>query len=218
MNPSTSRAEARSKPFLRGHLHQAAFFGAVGACSVLIAVAEGSRERIAAVIYSLSLAGLYGISSLYHRPHWSDRVRPWMRRLDHSAIFVLMAGTATPLCMLGMNNDVGIKLLYCFWIAALLGILKVMFWVNSPRLVTASFYLAVGWMAAPYVPEIAAALGQQKLLLVVSGGLIYTAGAIVYALKKPDPFPKIFGYHEIFHALVIVASLLHFIVIYQLIR
>jgi hemolysin III len=206
------------KPLLRGHFHQAAFFFALGASGVLIAAAHEPRVRMAAIIYGFSLAGLFGISTIYHRPHWQPEVRSWLRRLDHSAIYVLIAGTATPVCLIGMANDTGGRLLWFIWVAAAAGIIKTLFWVNSPRMLTAALYVGIGCLTVPFVSEMEAALGWGKLSLIVLGGVIYAMGALVYATKWPNPIPSVFGYHEVFHVLVVIASLLHFIVIYQLVH
>ncbi|MDG0817880.1 hemolysin III family protein [Bdellovibrio sp. PAP01] len=207
-----------NKPLLRGHFHQAAFFIAVGACAMLISLSPNSQSLIATVIYSLSLCGLFGVSALYHRPQWSPNARMWMRRLDHSAIFILIAGTSTPICMLAIPSEGGNKLLAIIWIAAAIGVMQSLFWVKAPKWLAAILYIIMGWLAAPYMPEMKNALGMTSVMLILVGGIIYTLGAVVYATKKPDPSPKYFGYHEIFHVLVIVAAALHFVVIAALVR
>ncbi|MFN7729254.1 MAG: PAQR family membrane homeostasis protein TrhA [Bdellovibrio sp.] len=204
------------KPLLRGHFHQAAFFIAVGACSMLIANATGPLAIAATIIYSISLMGLLGISALYHRPQWQPHQRMWMRRLDHAAIFMLIAGTCTPLCLKMTPIQSGQTLLIMVWIAAGAGILQSLFWVNAPKWLAALLYIIVGWLAAPYLPELSQLIGTSGVALLMIGGVIYTIGAVVYALKKPNPFPKVFGYHEIFHLLVVIAAIFHFIVIVQI--
>lgn len=201
------------KPLLRGHFHQAAFFIALGACAMLIANATGFESILATVIYSASLMGLFGISALYHRPQWSPGPRMWMRRLDHAAIFLLIAGTCTPICLKLTPEDSGRLLLMMVWAAASVGILQSLFWVKAPKWISALMAIAVGWLAAPFLSEIRTLLGTSRMILLIIGGVIYTLGALVYALKKPNPLPKIFGYHEIFHLLVIVAAVFHFLVI-----
>jgi len=206
------------KPVLRGHFHQAAFFFAMGACAMLIAQSKNSREVLATVIYSLGVVGLFGISALYHRPTWTPRPRAWMKRLDHAAIFVMIAGTGTPLSMLAMQEGSGNKLLTIFWAAAFVGIIQSVFWVNAPKLLSAILYVIMGWLAVPYLPELQDALGTTSIVLLLVGGVIYTLGALVYAFKWPNPWPRVFGYHEIFHIMVIVAAVFHFIVIASLMR
>lgn len=207
----------KTKPLLRGYFHEAAFFIALGAGAVLVATAHEKAARMVSVVYALSLAGMFACSALYHRINWSPDARMWWRRLDHSAIFLLIAGTGTPICLLGIKEDAGDHLLWIFWGMAIAGIFKELFWAKAPKWISAIFYVIMGWAGAPYISEMAAALGPVNLTLVVSGGIIYTIGAVIYALKRPDPFPKVFGYHEIFHILVVIASLLHFIVVYQLV-
>lgn len=206
------------KPLLRGHFHQAAFFFALGACSMLVAQSKNSLEIVAVLIYSLSVITLFGVSALYHRPHWSPGPRALMRRLDHAAIFIMIAGTGTPLCLLALSEKAGKGLLTMIWLGALIGIVQSVFWVNAPKWLAAILYVGIGWLAAPYLPELTAALGFTSIALLVVGGVIYTLGALVYAFKRPNPWPAVFGYHEIFHLLVIIAAVFHFLVIAGLMR
>ncbi len=207
-----------AKPFLRGHFHQAAFFYAFGAWTVLITKTNDSTEVIAVLLYGLGLLGLLGISSLYHRIHWQPSARTWMRRLDHSAIFLLIAGTFAPICLLGMNEESGHKLLTIAFGLGALGIVQSVLWINAPKWLSAILYVAMGWLAAPYIGEFKASLGLVNVVLLLVGGVIYTLGAVIYALKKPNPYPRVFGYHEIFHILVIIAAILHFIVVASLVK
>lgn len=206
------------KPLLRGHFHLAAFFVAIGACSMLVARTHANRNLIAAIIYSLSLVGMFGVSALYHRPKWGDTARQWMKRLDHSAIYVLIAGTGTPICLLALPFSIGVMLFATIWFAAACGVLKSLFWTHSPKMVSAILYVGVGWIYVYYARSIALAVGTRSFVLLVLGGLIYTAGAVIYALKRPNPSPTYFGYHEIFHVLVIIAAAMHFMVIDSLVR
>lgn len=205
------------KPRLRGYFHQEAFFISLGACAMLIAKSSSSMAFIASFVYSLSLLLLFGVSAFYHRPHWQPRQRAIMKRLDHSAIFILIAGTFTPICLLALSSNSGLKLLIVIWSAAVAGILQSIFWVKAPKYLTALFYIAMGWQALPYLGEIKSALGLLQLALILSGGIIFTVGALFYAFKWPKLFPTTFGYHELFHLFTIVGAGLHFIVIYQLI-
>jgi hemolysin III len=207
-----------TKPLLRGHFHQAFFFLALGACLMLISNGTSARAVFSAIVYSVSLINLMGTSALYHRVHWKEFQRMWMRRLDHSAIFILIAGTVTPVCMLALSPHSGNQLLILIWSAAAFGVIQSLLWVRAPKWVSAVFYVAMGWMAAPYFSEIRTSLGMNSLILIILGGIIYTLGAVTYATKRPNPFPKVFGYHEIFHTLVIVAAVCHFLVIYRLIH
>ncbi|MBL4819204.1 MAG: hemolysin III family protein [Deltaproteobacteria bacterium] len=207
----------RVKPSLRGHFHQESFFIAIGACAVLIATTPSSQKLIAALIYSASLVSLLGISALYHRPQWGDRARVWMRRLDHAAIFILIAGTFTPIGMLALPETTGNKLLWIIWLFAVFGVLKSLFWVQSPKWFTAILCVVMGWVAFPYLPQLSSQLGADSVALIYLGGIIYTLGAVVYALKRPNPYPAVFWYHEIFHLMVAVAAACHFIVIFRLV-
>lgn len=206
------------KPLLRGHFHQAAFFFAFGACAMLIGQSRNARELTAMIIYSLSVIALFGISALYHRPQWSPGPRAFMRRLDHAAIFIMIAGTGTPLCLLALSSEAGKRLLAIIWIAAGIGIVQSVFWVQAPKWLAAILYIVMGWLAVPYLPELKAALGTTNVVLILVGGVIYTLGALVYAFKKPNPWPAVFGYHEIFHLMVVIAAVFHFLVIAGLMR
>lgn len=198
------------KPRWRGVLHQYAFFVAVGACAMLVVAADGSKERVAAAVYAFGLAGLLGTSALYHRVNWTSiRKRMWMRRLDHSMIFVLIAATATPVCLLAIDDPLRTILLLVAWGGTLAGVLLNLLWPTAPKWLSSAIYLAIGWSGAIAIPALA---GYQwtALGLLAAGGVLYTAGAIVYALGRPNPAPKVFGYHEIFHAFVVAAAALHF--------
>jgi len=205
------------KPMLRGHFHQSAFFYSLGICTLMILQTQNKKALISAIIYSISLCGLFGISALYHRPQWGPNARQWLRRIDHAAIYILIAGSATPICLMGLPPEIGQKILLMVWPAATLGILQSLFWIKAPKWVATLFYMLVGFSVVPYLPELYDALGFTKVGLILTGGLFYTIGALVYALKFPNPIPKYFGYHEIFHILVIVASAFHFYVIFGLV-
>ncbi len=207
-----------TKPLLRGHFHQAAFFFALGACVMMLSNAHNLSTFLTLLIYSLSLTGLFAVSAVYHRPTWTPNIRMWMRRLDHAAIYVLIAGTGTPLFYLSLPPETGFKLLMLTWTIATFGIFQSLFWVNAPKWVSSIFYVCAGYIVVPYFSEMRASLGTSGITLILAGGFFYTAGAIIYALKKPDPWPKVFGYHEIFHLLVIVGAIFHFIAINSLIK
>lgn len=206
------------KPWLRGHFHQAAFFLAIGACAMLIAISRDMTAVISAVVYSISQIALFGISAIYHRCNWGSHARAWMRRLDHSAIFISIAGTGTPISLLAVGGEAGQRLLVIFWSVAGLGILQSLFWVKAPKWLAALIYVGFGWLAIPYLAEISASIGNQGVFLLITGGFIYSIGALIYALKRPNPWPKTFGYHEIFHILVVIAAIFHFLMVVRLIR
>jgi hemolysin III len=205
------------KPLLRGHFHQSAFFIALGACAMLVSKSHNTLELIATLVYAFSLTGLLGISTLYHRPNWSPERRKWMRRLDHSAIYILIAGTSTPICLLLLPAPTGMKMLELVWGAALFGILQSLFWVEAPKWISSLLYIIVGCLVIPFLSELRLVLSTTDLIFLFSGGFVYILGAIIYALKKPNPFPKYFGHHEIFHLLVIAGAFFHFLVINRLV-
>ena len=201
------------KPRMRGVLHQYAFFVSLVLGAAVVILAPDGKARIAASIYVFSVSGLLGTSALYHRLTWQPRARAWMRRLDHSMIFVLIAGTYTPFALLVLHGSLSRAILIVVWAGALGGIVLNMLWTTAPKWLSASVYLALGWVAVVAMPDIARELGAVAVALVAGGGLLYTAGAIVYAAQRPDPAPRVFGYHEIFHALVVVAAAAHFAVV-----
>ncbi len=207
-----------SKPRLRGVLHQWAALAALAAGSVLTAMAPNGRAAVGSGVFALSLVALFTVSATYHRPTWGAIGRKWMRRLDHSAIFLLIAGTYTPLCLLALEPQDGTRLLAVVWAAAGLGILQSIFWVNAPKLVTALLGVLVGWSVVPWFGAVSRALSAVELALIVAGGVLYTAGAVAYASKRPNPKPGVFGYHEVFHALTIAAGALHFAVVVMLVK
>jgi hemolysin III len=214
---STPAAEPRTKPLLRGVSHEIAAGIALAGLVALVLLAPGPRARFAGAVYGASLVALFAVSALYHRPTWSPRARLWMRRLDHSAIFLLIAGTYTPLCLL-LGDGRSRALLAVVWAGAGLGIVRALVWPRAPRAVATALYLLLGWAAVPLVPAIARTLGMGPLLLLAAGGLLYSVGGIIYATRRPDPFPRVFGYHEIFHALVIAAAGLQFAVVAVAVR
>ena len=206
-----------TKPLLRGVSHEGAAIVALLACAALVREAPTTRALAGALTYGLSLVALFGASALYHRPTWSARPRRIMRRVDHSAIFLLIAGTYTPLCLL-LGGREGLVLLAVVWGGALLGIVRCVLWVDAPRWLGAAIYLLLGWAILPVLPDVRAAVGTSGLLLLAAGGVAYSVGAVVYATRWPDPSPKVFGYHEVFHALVIAAAACHFAVVLRVIR
>jgi hemolysin III len=202
------------KPRLRGVLHQWAFFVAVVAGTVLVVVAPPGRATLATAIYAATVVGLFGVSALYHRINWSSAAaRRWMRRLDHSMIFLLIAGTYTPFALLALHGTLATAILVVVWAGAVGGIVLNLIWVDAPKWVTALVYVALGWVAVIAFPSLFDELGVTATMLVAAGGVLYTLGAVVYALRRPDPVPAVFGYHEIFHALVIAAAAIQYAVV-----
>jgi hemolysin III len=204
----------RQKPRLRGVFHEWAFFIALAAGAVLVVLAPAGRATLAAAVYALSLAALLGVSALYHRVNWRrPGIRRWMRRLDHTMIFFLIAGTVTPFALLVIGGTLGTALLVAVWAGALTGTVVELIWVEAPKWATAIVYLAVGWIGALGFPAIVIDAGVGAGVLIAIGGVLYTAGAVVYARQRPDPNPAVFGYHEIFHVLVIAAAASHFLAV-----
>jgi hemolysin III len=209
----------RQKPRLRGVSHEWAFFVSLVAGSVLVAAAPTPRARLAVAVYAVSLSALLGVSALYHRVDWRrPEIRRWVRRLDHSMIFLLIAGTVTPFALLVMSGALADALLIAVWAGAVAGIVVELIWVDAPKWVSTIVYLAVGWIGLLGFPAIVVAAGVGAGALIAAGGVLYTAGAVIYARQRPDPNPAVFGYHEIFHVLVLAAATAHFaaIAIYAL--
>jgi len=202
------------KPRLRGVFHQWACVGFVPLGLVLVIAAGSARARIALTIYSVSLVALFAVSALYHRINWrSLPARDWMRRLDHSMIFVLIAGSYTPFALLVIHGPLGTAILLAVWAGALLGVAFNLVWSDTPNWLRSAVYVGLGWIAVAALPQLGAAIGVGGLVLLGLGGVLYTLGAVVYALRRPDPVPAVFGYHELFHSLVIAAAALQYAVI-----
>ncbi|MGH3744747.1 MAG: PAQR family membrane homeostasis protein TrhA [Mycobacteriales bacterium] len=201
------------KPRMRGVLHQYAFLSCLVTGIVLVSLAPDTRARVGAVVYAVCLAGLFGISALYHRRGWGERGRRVMARLDHSMIFVFIAGTYTPFALLVLHGTTAMVVLIVVWAGAGLGVLTQLLWLHAPRFATVPLYLALGWTAAFIVPQLIHFGGVAPFVLLVVGGVAYSVGGIVYAARRPDPAPAIFGYHEVFHAMTCVAAICHYIAI-----
>jgi hemolysin III len=208
---ATAEAIALVKPKLRGVSHKWAFFASLVLGAALIVLAKTPKATFAVGVYAVSLSALFGTSALYHGVEWSrPNVRLWMRRLDHSMIFFLIAGTYTPFALLVLDGSLAMAILAVVWIGAVAGAIVEMVWINHPKWASALIYMSLGWVAAVAFPELWSSLGVAGTLLVAAGGLLYTAGAVVYATQRPNPNPAIFGYHEVFHLFVIAAAIAHF--------
>jgi hemolysin III len=206
-------SEVRVKPRLRGVLHQYAFFVSLGSGTLLVVLAAGSRASVAAAVYAASVSALFGVSALYHRVTWTAPARRRMRRLDHAMIFLLIAATYTPVGLLVLQGTLATVVLAVVWGGALAGIVLELAWTGAPRWLGGAVYLALGWVAIVAMPQLFTRLGVAGGLLIVAGGLVYSAGAAVYAMRRPDPVPAVFGYHEVFHVLVIAGVAAHFLAI-----
>jgi hemolysin III len=194
-------------------LHQYAFFVSLASGTLLVLLATTTKASVAAAIYAASVSALFGVSALYHRITWTTPARRRLRRLDHSMIFLLIAGTYTPVGLLVLQGRLATVVLAVVWGGAMAGIVLELVWTKAPRWLSGTVYLALGWVSAVAMPQLFARLGITGGLLIVAGGLAYSAGAAVYALRRPDPAPATFGYHEVFHLLVIAGVATHFLAI-----
>ena len=202
------------KPRLRGVFHQWAFYVAIAAGLVLVAISDGWLPRFAAWVYATALVAMFGASALYHRyPFKSAARRVWARRLDHSTIFLFIAGTYTPFALLAFEGAVRWIVLVAVWFGAGLGLVLNFLWLDAPRWVSAIAYMSVGWVGVVAIPELFGAVGWPGSTLVIIGGALYTLGAVVYACHWPNPFPATFGFHEIFHVLVVAAAATQFVAV-----
>jgi hemolysin III len=200
-------------PRLRGRLHQYAVVAAAVAAVALVVLAPDARARLAAAIYGAGLCALFGMSALYHRWPGPIRFKPLLRRLDHSTIFVFIAASYTPIGLLVLPPPAGPVLLAVAWGIAVAGVTMSVAWIDAPRPVQAVTYLAAGWLAVGAAPQLLAGAGTTPFVLFGVGGAVYSAGALVYARQRPDPWPRVFGFHEVFHALVVAAAVVHFVAI-----
>jgi hemolysin III len=206
-------APAAVKPLLRGVLHQAAFFASLAAGPLLVLGADGTRERVSAAVFAASVAACFGASALYHRVTWQPHVRLWMRRIDHAGVYLLIAGTYTPVSLLVLRGAWRPAILAIVWTGAAAAIVLKFVWVAAPKWLAAAIGIALGWVAVVALPQLIRRLDVLEVTLLIVGGLAYTAGAIVYARRRPDPVPTVFGYHELFHALTIVAVVAQYVAI-----
>jgi hemolysin III len=200
-------------PRLRGVLHAYAFWAAGLAAALLVVFSPSAEARVASAIYGAGLCALFAASGLYHRWRWSPRWKPLLRRLDHSTIYFFIAASCTPVALLVMHGTLQVVVLSCMWAGALLGIAFALAWIDAPRALVAATYLAVGWATVLSVPQLLTEVGVSAFVLFLSGGVLYSVGATIYATRRPNPWPRVFGFHELFHALVIAAAVVHFIAI-----
>ncbi|MTD54222.1 PAQR family membrane homeostasis protein TrhA [Amycolatopsis pithecellobii] len=206
-----------TRPRLRGHIHFWSFFGALAGAVTLVALAAAKVSGLAAVatsVYGLTVMGVFGVSALYHRRFWSPRGYKWMKRADHSMIFLFIAGTYTPFTVVTMSKPTGWWILGIVWGGALAGVALKMLWPGAPRWLGVPIYIALGWVAIFVLPELARSAGVAALVLLLVGGLFYTIGAIFYGTRWPNHWPDIFGYHEYFHACTVLAAISHYVAIW----
>jgi hemolysin III len=217
MSVTCALRQPRAKPLLRGISHEIAAFVAAPAALSLFLSARSNAAEIGAAVYGSCLVMLFAVSAFFHRPLWTPGARAVIARIDHSAIFLLIAGTYTPFCLL-LGPGRGYALLEIVWAGAAVGVLVVTTWTRAPKPIMAAIYVLLGWVVIPVLPALRTSIGDREMLLLLVGGIVYSAGALVYALRRPDPFPEVFGFHEIFHLLVIAAAACHFVVVVDAIR
>jgi hemolysin III len=211
--PAATIEAPKVKPRLRGVLHQFAFIASLVTGPALVVAASGAGPRVAVSVYAVSVSALFGVSALLHRRTWTPEARRVMRRLDHSMIFFLIAGTYTAVVPLVLHGATALVILLLVWVGGAVGVVIELFWLDAPKWVVAIPYVLVGWVAVGALPQLGSRLGSAGLALLIGGGVAYTLGAAVYGLRRPDPWPAHFGYHEVFHALTIVAAACHYLLI-----
>lgn len=214
----TSGVATVVKPLLRGWLHLVCFFLAIPAGVLVIALAGSPRARVGAAIYAVGLIALFGVSGAYHRGPWSPTWRRRMQRLDHLTIFVMIAGSYTPVCLLALRGWVAALTLAAAWTGAALGV--ALAWLDGRRTTTlrSALYIVMGWLAVLATPQLVRHLSAGELALIAVGGVLFTVGAIFLATRWPDPFPRVFGYHEVWHTLVVAAAICHLVAIGSVVR
>lgn len=213
MTASSSIQPALAKPMLRGVLHQVGFSVSLVLGTLLIVGSGGAGEHVAAAVFAGSVAACFGLSALYHRVNWRPGVRLWMRRADHAGIYLLIAGTYTPVCLLALEGAWRLVVLSLIWLAAAAAIVFKFTWVAAPKWLAAVIGIALGWAGVALLPQLATRMHPVAIALIAIGGVAYTVGALIYALRRPDPLPRVFGYHEVFHALTIVGVACQYVAI-----
>jgi hemolysin III len=201
------------RPLMRGTLHLVMAALAPFGLVLLLVIAETPRAYVSASIFAATLVALYSTSASYHMVPWRASWRRTIHRVDHAMIFALIAGTYTPFCLIVLSQGWGVTMLSLVWTFAGIGVLLKVLWMNPPRWLSVGLYLGIGWLALIPAAEVATSMHPAAIATLLVGGLFYTAGAVVYALRRPNPYPRVFGFHEVFHALVIAGSLVHFVLI-----
>jgi hemolysin III len=211
--PVRAAAAFLAKPLLRGWLHLVCFFLAIPAGVLVVLGADSARARWGALVYAIGLVALFGVSGTYHRGRWSTAMRRTMQRLDHATIFVMIAASYTPLCLMALRGWVAPALLAFAWVGATVGVVLAFTPGRRSRVARGTLYIALGWVSVAATPQLIDRLSPTELLLIAIGGVLYTVGAIFLATRWPDPFPRVFGYHEVWHLLVVAAVVCHFVAI-----
>lgn len=205
------------RPLLRGWLHLVCAVLAVPAGAILVSHADEGRAVVGAAVYSIGMVAMFGVSATYHRIRWTARTRPWLKRADHAAIFVMIAGSYTPLCLVTLRDTFGSWLLAGVWASTALGVLGAFTGIAEKRIVGLVAYSAMGWAAAAAMPALFNRLGGWNFVLLIVGGVLYSGGSIILGTRWPRGVPHVFGYHEIWHVFVVVAVVLHFIVVWDVV-
>lgn len=210
--PTGSPAEDL-KPLLRGVLHQCAFFLSLVVGALLVATASSDAARWSGLVFATSVTAMFGASALYHRGTWAPRKRQWLRRLDHAMIFLLIAGTYTPVGLLILSGAWQVVVLTVVWTGAACAILIRLLWTDGPRWIAVAIAVGLGWVAVLVLPQLVRGIAPAGVALLLTGGLLYTLGSLVYARKRPNPLPAVYGFHEVFHTLVIAAAACQYVAI-----
>jgi hemolysin III len=205
-------AQRLVKPRLRGVFHEIGFYVAAAIGAVMVVTAEPGRARTAGAIFAGCVAVCFGASAVYHRPTWRPRARAWLARLDHAGVYLLIAGSYAPFGLIVMSKGWAIPVLAVVWGGALVAIVFKLFWVRAPKWLSAAFGLMLGWVGVAAFPQLLR-LPIAAILLVTATGILYTAGAVIYARRRPDPYPHVFGYHELFHVLTVAAAACEYVVV-----
>jgi hemolysin III len=217
VDPVRAAKELLARPLLRGWLHLVCFFLAIPAGVAVVLLADGPRARWGALVYAVGMVALFGVSGSYHRGRWSQAARRRMQQLDHATIFVMIAGSYTPLCLVALQGWVAPAMLVAAWVGATVGIVLAFRGGRRSRVVKSALYIALGWVSVVATPQLLRHLNATEIALIVAGGVLYTVGAIFLATRWPDPFPRVFGYHEVWHVLVVAAVVCHFVAIASLV-
>ena len=215
-HPGTD-ALRRVKPLLRGWIHEIACLASIPAGIALVVMARGSAPAVAAGVFAVSLTVLYGVSALYHRVNWSDRMHSVMKHLDHAMIYVLIAGSYTPLLLMALHPGWNIAFLLLVWLGAAIGVGLTLWHLERHTRLAAAFYIVLGWVGVLALPQLVGSLSTLQIVLLAAGGVLYTVGAIILATNRPNPNPRVFGYHEIWHVLGVIAAACHYVLILMLV-
>lgn len=205
-------------PLLRGWLHLVCFFLSLPAGLMVVASAHSPLARVAAIAYAIGLSALFGVSAAYHRWRWSVTARPRMKRVDHATIFVMIGASYTPLCLLALGGSLGAGILLAVWVGAGTGVVLAVTGITEKPVVGLATYIGLGWVMALVLPELSRRLSTAQLVLIIVGGLLYTAGAICLRTRWPDPFPTVFGFHELWHLMVVAAAACHYVAVLAVVK